>query len=181
MSAVLGKSPSCWWLYNALLKEQHLNKEGIGNTMYWYMRWLSAALVLVWLSLRCRTVLSGRHERTAVPGMYFAGLRRADCRLCSVVFVVRRCCGCRGLVRAFTSRYARKQHVQKRKRGKRRGGKSPGIVSEKIVSPSAVRAESSLRGQRTAEGGSEGTDIIVRLFARSPVMHRHFRCDNQHY
>ena len=47
---------------------------------------LSAKHLLLAAGLRCRTLLSGRRKRTAVPGMNFAALCRADCRLS--------CCAC---------------------------------------------------------------------------------------
>ena len=65
--------------------------------------WFSAKHLFLSTGFRCRTLLSGQHERTAVPGMNFAALcragrmhvhggsRRNTC-YCLLAFVVARCC-----------------------------------------------------------------------------------------
>ena len=80
---------------------------------------LSAKHLVVLAGLRCRTLLSGRHERTAVCTMLLCGGPIAGC---SAVLPVRRYCIYRSLVCAFTSRCAQKQ-VEKRNGEQKKKGK----------------------------------------------------------
>ena len=65
---------SCWWLYDhALLKEQKQRGKKGQNILV--RAWWRSVKHLSSAGLRCRTLLSGRHERTAVCTLLFgAGL-----------------------------------------------------------------------------------------------------------
>ena len=108
--------------------------------------------------------------------MHSAALCRADCRLFCYAYSTYVLL-CRRLVCAFTSRCTHKTQIQKQKNAKKsksgEGGTEfrDGSGKSYLASPLAMlRAESSVRGQRFAEGVQvyRGTNVQLQMYTRRP-------------
>ena len=98
----------CYALYPKNNKEEERTSKIVVST--W---WLSSKQCCLSAGLRCRTLLSGRHERAALCTLLLCAGPIAGC---SAVLAVGRCCGYRSLVCALAVCTKQKKKKEERKK-----------------------------------------------------------------